>query len=117
MFNPAQIFALSFQLSFGAVFALIYIYSIVKKENENFFIEMLKMSFVIQIALSPMFIFYFGMMPLISFAANVVIIPLGTVMVQIMFGVTAVSVIMPFLDGIGKIILKSKLNISKNSIL
>ncbi len=104
-FNPEQLFSLSFQLSFGAVFAMIYIYELIKNEKDNFFIEMLKLSFIIQLVLSPLFVIYFGTMPILSIFANMVAIPLGTVMIQFMFGAVFITALFSIFDGILKIIL------------
>lgn len=105
-FNPAQIYSISFQLSFGAIFALIYIFEIIKSGDDNFFIEMLKMSFIIQLVLSPFFIIYFGTFPILSIFANLVVIPIGTVMVQIMFGAVFITTVISLFDEILKIILE-----------
>lgn len=104
-FNPEQLFSLSFQLSFGAVFAMIYIYELIKNEKDNFFIEVLKLSFIIQLILSPLFIIYFGTMPFLSILANMVAIPIGTVMIQFMFGAVFITALFSRFDWILKIIL------------
>jgi competence protein ComEC len=105
-FNPAQLYSISFQLSFGAIFSLIYIFELIKNREDNFFIEMLKMSFIIQIVLSPFFIMYFGTFPILSIFANIIVIPIGIVMVQIMFGAVFITAISPIFDRILKIILE-----------
>lgn len=105
IFNPSTLYSLSFQLSFGAVFALVYIYELVKNEKDNFFVELLKMSFIIQTVLAPFFIIYFGTIPLLSIFANIVAIPLGTVMIQLMFSAVVITTLFSLFDGILKIVL------------
>ena len=65
---------------------------------------MLKMSFIIQLVLSPFFIIYFGTFPILSIFANLVVIPIGTVMVQIMFGAVFITTVISLFDEILKII-------------
>ncbi len=67
---------------------------------------MLKMSFIIQLVLSPFFIIYFGTFPILSIFANLVVIPIGTVMVQIMFGAVFITTVISLFDEILKIILE-----------
>lgn len=87
--NPVQIFDIGFQLSFVAVFSIIYIY----KRLEHFlpvkltpsFIENTLLKRVVQLFLVsasallgtlPITVYYFHRIPLISVLANIVVVPL-----------------------------------------
>ena len=105
-FEPASLFSLSFQLSYGALFAIIYIYELVKKEEENPFIDILKLSFIIQLVLSPLFVYYFGKMPFLSFAANLIAVPVGNVAVQAGFFTLFAMLVFPLGDIVYSLILE-----------
>lgn len=70
LFYPAYIFDVGFQLSFLAVFSIVYIYPLllpyVHKKNKviAFFQSMLGVSLAAQIGVLPLSVYYFGQIPL-----------------------------------------------------
>ncbi|WP_319202967.1 ComEC/Rec2 family competence protein [uncultured Ilyobacter sp.] len=101
LINPVSVMELSFQMSFMAVVAIIFIYPKVEKKlrspaRSEFINKVLlfaAMSLTIQIFLTPIFIVYFRTIPLLSFLVNLVAIPLGVLFVQSAFGALVLSVI------------------------
>ena len=83
---------ISFQLSYMAVFSILFIYPVVEgyvKKIENLPLRwlgsMASLSLVIQVALTPIFAMNFRSIPLLSFLVNIAAIPLGTLFVQAAF--------------------------------
>jgi competence protein ComEC len=99
LINPVAIKELSFQMSFMAVFSILYVYPKVEKKFAYVFKhKILKnillfavMSLTIQIFLTPIFLVYFRSIPVFSFLVNLVAIPLGVVFVQTAFGALLLS--------------------------
>jgi len=73
--NPLNIYNVSFQLSYVAVFALIYMYPIFKTyvntDNISKTREMFYTGIVVQVAMLPLSIYYFGKLPFLSLFANI----------------------------------------------
>lgn len=79
--NPLSLFVVSFQLSFLAVGGIVYFTPYLEEKMKcipEFLKKPLSVSFAAQLFLLPLLAFYFGQLPLIGFVANVVIIPLLT---------------------------------------
>lgn len=68
--NPLNLYQASFQLSYTAVFSLIYILPLIKINYDSKIKEMFVTSFVIQIMMLPLSIYYFSMIPFLSVIAN-----------------------------------------------
>ena len=95
--NPYSIFDISMQLSYMAVIAIIFVYPPIKKFFEKTIfskikneilrntIDLMFLSFVIQLTSIPLFLYYFEKLPLFSFLLNIVGIPIGTVVIQCLF--------------------------------
>ena len=103
--NPYSLFDISMQLSYMAVVAIIFIYPSVESVAEAKLLYKLKegivkdsikliiLSFVIQLTSIPLFMYYFKKLPLFSFIINIVGVPIGTVLVQVLFGIFFVNLI------------------------
>ena len=103
--NPYSLFDISLQLSYAAVIAIIFIYPIFEKifEEKYFFrmkdgikkdiIKLIILSLVIQITSIPLFLYYFDKLPLFSFLLNVVGVPIGTVLIEFLFGITLLNIL------------------------
>lgn len=103
--NPYSIFDISMQLSYMAVVAIIYVYPIIntilekryfnniKNEIVKESIQLTILSLVIQITSIPLFLYYFEKLPLFSFLLNIIGVPLGTVLVNTLFGVTLINIL------------------------
>ncbi|GLI56085.1 hypothetical protein PM10SUCC1_15990 [Propionigenium maris DSM 9537] len=92
LLDPLGAGRISFQLSYMAVFSILFIYPVAERylrKIENlplrWFASMASLSLVIQVALTPIFAMNFRSIPLLSFLVNVVAIPLGTLFVQAAF--------------------------------
>ncbi|ADO83205.1 ComEC/Rec2 family competence protein [Ilyobacter polytropus] len=119
MINPVSVMELSFQMSFMAVVAIIFIYPKVEKKLNSsvrggFIKKVLlfaAMSLTIQIFLTPIFLVYFRTIPILSFLVNLVAIPLGVLFVQNAFGALVLSVV-----GLGGILMPT-VNLSYHILL
>ncbi|WP_319370234.1 ComEC/Rec2 family competence protein [uncultured Ilyobacter sp.] len=117
--NPVSTMELSFQMSFMAVIAIIFIYpKLVKKTESSLRPGFIKkvllfaaMSVTIQIFLTPIFLVYFRTIPVFSFLVNLVAIPLGVIFVQVAFGALVLSIV-----GAGGILMPT-VNLSYNILI
>lgn len=82
LFEPQQIFTASFQMSYGATIGIVafypYIYNLFKKIKNKilkFFCGVFSVTFSAQILIIPLCAFYFGKFSLVSFIANIFIVP------------------------------------------
>ena len=92
---PYSLFDISFQLSYGAVGSILFIYPVferfytakckIKESFVNYILKTALLSFVIQIMTLPVFVYNFQTLPLFSFISNVAGIPLGTLLIQLIF--------------------------------
>lgn len=94
LFNPYAVFNVSFQLSFAAILVLgIFYETLSKKRNSNFdrrifvrffwyFLEIILVSILIQIATLPFLMHSFQNVALLGFVANVLAIPLTSFVVM-----------------------------------
>lgn len=119
--NPYSLFDISLQLSYAAVIAIIFIYPIFEKLLQKKYFDKMKdgiikdvlkltlLSLVIQMTSIPLFLYYFDKLPLFSFLLNTVGVPVGTVLIELLFGVTLLNILQikilnPLLVTISKII-------------
>jgi len=99
LFDPLQLFDMGFQLSFLAVLSIVYIYKRLefllppklKPANlENRFLRSIWQLFLVSLAAQlgtlPITIYYFQRIPLISMAANIVVVPLVGLIGALGFG-------------------------------
>lgn len=90
--NPSYFFDVGFQLSYLAVFSIIYLYPLIRNVFTskniilNYFLELIGISLVAQIGILPLTIFYFGQVPLLFLIGNIIVVPLLTV---VLFGLIA----------------------------
>ena len=56
-------------------------------------IKLIIFSLVIQITSIPLFLYYFDKFPLFSFLLNVVGVPIGTVLIEFLFGITLLNIL------------------------
>ena len=92
---PYSLFDISFQLSYGAVGSILFVYPVTErlyaakcKIRDEFINHILKtalLSLVIQIMTFPVFLYNFQTVPLFSFMCNIAGIPLGTLLIQLIF--------------------------------
>lgn len=83
-FNPDYIYEVGFQLSFLAVFSIVYFYPIIQPFAGSkwlllkYFKEIVAVSLVVQIGILPLSIYYFHEVSLLFLVGNVIVIPLVT---------------------------------------
>lgn len=92
---PYSLFDISFQLSFGAVGSILFIYPVfeklyiakcrIKDDFADYILKTALLSLVIQIMTFPVFMYNFQTLPVFSFICNIVGIPLGTLLIQLIF--------------------------------
>lgn len=105
LFAPQQLFTASFQLSYAATAGIIYfyrkIYSVfgnIKNAVLRFFTGVFSVTVSAQIALMPVCLYYFAKISLISFAANIIIVPLIGVIMPLGFAFYFSAFIFPSLS-------------------
>ncbi len=87
LFSPNLIYSVSFQLSYAAVFGIVYlykkIYNLIYVQNKviNFFWQITVLSISAQIATFPITIYYFHQFPLLFPFTNLVAIPTAIVVI------------------------------------
>lgn len=92
--NPYAVRSISYQMSYLALSGILFLDPKVKeclgeilpaKIMKYKVVDFLILSFSIQIILMPIFLYYFRVLPLFSFIPNLVVIPLGSVTVLMLF--------------------------------
>ena len=78
LFNPYVVFSVSFQLSFAAILVLISFSSL----SKNYFLQILLLSILVQIATAPFLMHHFQSLSLLGFAANILAIPLASFVIM-----------------------------------
>jgi len=107
--NPYAVRSISYQMSYLALAGILFLYPEIKKYSEEFLPKKLKkykavdfliLSFSIQLILIPIFLYYFRVLPLFSFLPNLIVIPVGSAVVQTLF----IALLLSFV-GLGKILI------------
>lgn len=130
LFNPLNLFDVGFQLSFSCVFAIIYADLSMRKiglrrfwrkgdasegrplqEWVYYVLQSLYLSFVIWIAVVGLIAYYFGIITPITIFANVIVIPLISIIVVLGFGLLSIGLILPVWASMFALCLKVILNI------
>jgi len=99
--DPLGAGSISFQMSYMAVFSILFIYPRVEKaakiNGKTGVVKMVAatalLSLVIQVGLTPIFMMNFRTVPIFSFLVNIVAIPIGALFVQASFGALLLSLI------------------------
>jgi len=107
--NPYAIRSISYQMSYLALVGILFLDPKVKEHLGDLLpkkimkyniIKFLILSFSIQIILIPIFLYYFRVLPLFSFIPNLIVIPLGSATVLMLF----ISLLLSFV-GLEKILI------------
>lgn len=92
IFNPQELFTASFQMSFAATLGIIYLYpkinsSLGRIRNKylRWLWNVVSVTLAAQIGILPVLMFYFGKLSLISFLANILIVPAVGFIVAVSF--------------------------------
>lgn len=85
--KPTIIFSLSFQLSYLAVMAIIYIYPELQKINIKKWkiLDLFILSISVQLFLCPIMIYYFSVVPFLAIILNTFLVPIATVYISLNF--------------------------------
>ena len=97
--NPMYLETLSFQFSFLASFAILFLYNFLEKEpfiSHNYLLKNILLTFCVQFFLAPILIANFGELNYLAILANLVILPL----VEVLTTLFLVSFIVLFLTDI-----------------
>lgn len=80
LINPTVIFSVSFQLSYGAMIAIIYIFPYVRKINYKKLkiLDYILFTTTIQIFLMPITAYYFNSVQFLSVISNLILLPLAS---------------------------------------
>lgn len=101
--NPQELFAPGFQLSFGAVFSILYLYpkfvkflkrskiirTVYQINSVKYIVDLLLLSLAVQIGTLPLTTYYFNLLPLLGLVANIIVVPL----IGIILSLTLVSML------------------------
>ena len=99
LFNPNYVFDVGFQLSYLAVFSIVYCYPAVqsyftfKNRLVNYFSQLIGVSLTAQLGVLPLSIFYFKQVPLLFLMGNIIAIPLTSFLLIAWFVQLALSFI------------------------
>ncbi|PGH26189.1 competence protein ComE [Fusobacterium animalis] len=80
LINPTVIFSVSFQLSYGAMIAIIYIFPYIRKINYKKLkiLDYILFTITIQIFLMPITVYYFNTIQFLSVISNLILLPLAS---------------------------------------
>lgn len=101
LYNPNFLFDVGFQLSYLAVFFIVWLQPfykglrISKYRVANYFIDTLTISLAAQIGVLPVSLYYFNQLPLLFLLANIVVIPLSTYVLLLGITTLAFNFILP----------------------
>lgn len=110
--DPWSIFNIGFQLSYAAVLGILTLHPILNKSWEskfrlvNYIKEMSSISISAQLFTMPLTIYYFGTFPLLFLFANLVLIPISTVLLYAILALLAISWFEPAAVGLSWVIEK-----------
>ena len=101
VFNPNYLFDVGFQLSFAAVLSIVIFQPLVRKYSysKNLIIlktkELLLISLVAQIGVLPLILYYFGQFPLLFLMANLITIPLSSLILILGLTLIPFNILLP----------------------
>lgn len=83
--NPQWLYSISFIMSYGAVFSIIYVYPIIPKFKFKKVVNSLILILTIQICMMPITFIFFKNIQIFSFISNFILIPIGSLFVLFAF--------------------------------
>lgn len=100
--NPFYLFHIGFQLSFMSAFSLVYVYPMWQKRISCYIknkvvakiAQLLSISIIAQCATAPLVLYYFGTFPNYFFIANLIVVPLITIFIQLSILLPVFAVVM-----------------------
>lgn len=85
LYNFSNIFDSGFVFTFTSVFVIIFIYPLIKASNHSSYFKYIYFNLCIQIALLPFNYYFSKNIPIFTFIANLVMIPVFTLMIEMFF--------------------------------
>ncbi|MDR2223411.1 MAG: ComEC family competence protein [Flavobacteriaceae bacterium] len=118
LFKPMWLFDVGFQLSYTAVFGIVWIMPLFKKFRNKrrivrYIQELIIVSLVAQISVLPLQLYYFGQLPVFFLPANLFVIPLVTLL--IVGGI--VWIFISFISPLGSIYLAKIINVLSDCLI
>ena len=116
LYHPLWLFSVGFQLSFVAVASILIIYPVIKYRFSfrstiaNYVWNTCSVSFVAQIGVLPLVIYYFSTIPLYFLLGNLLIIPLITVVIPVSF-IALLTSFIPIVNSFLVFVLKQMLTL------
>mgnify|MGYP003574970053 CR=1 FL=1 len=101
LINPNFLFDAGFQLSYLSVFSIVVVYPLFKdfKISEykavNYMVDVALLSLIAQIGVLPLSLYYFNQFPLLFLLANIVVVPLSTIILVMALVVLILNFIYP----------------------
>jgi competence protein ComEC len=101
--KPAFLFDVGFQLSYAAVFAIVWLQPLYKRVKPskhkvvNYLADTVIVSLVAQLGVLPLSLYYFNQFPLLFLLANIIVIPLSTAILLLGIVVLVLNFIFPSL--------------------
>lgn len=80
-FNMSLVFDIAFQLSYLALFAILYLF----EKGKNPYLDTIKFSLMIQLALTPVFVYNFNNLPLLNFFTNIAVVFAGGIIIGMLY--------------------------------
>ncbi len=93
LINPLLVFDIGAQLSFAAVYGILFLYPIlengiikrVKAKPYKFIMASMAVSFSAQLCVSPLLIYYFHRLPTLAVISNLIIVPIASIIIFLLF--------------------------------
>lgn len=101
LFNPNYLFDIGFQLSFAAVLSIVIFQPLVRKYSySKYYViretkSLLLISLVAQIGVLPLSLYYFGQFPMLFLVANIVAIPLSSMILILGLVLIPINFLLP----------------------
>jgi competence protein ComEC len=101
LYNPNYLFDVGFQLSFAAVLSIVIFQPLVRKYSYSKHLivlkikELLLISLVAQIGVLPLILYYFGQFPLLFLLANLIAIPLSSIILILGLALIPFNILLP----------------------
>ena len=111
LINPNILFDIGFQLSYLSVLIIIISNPLLKKNHftrykvVHYVLDLIAISFLVQLFLLPVILYYFNQFPILFLLANILVIPLSTVILYLLVAVLVLNYIyVPLSIYLGKIV-------------
>lgn len=94
--NPYQVYQVGFLLSFGAVLGIAYISPLFEKYNDKVILKGFFVSISVQLATTPILLYFFFEVPIYAVFLNIIVVPLMSVLLAILILIGAFCYVQGF---------------------